>query len=171
MTLSSAAPGVTGAAPAADGDAAAKAVRNAEAVGHRRVLAGEAHGSLMLDSLGRFEVNAMTRADGRVEVHVRAEHRDGAAMLDKHAAELRADVRIEIPRAFIAVQDVPGEAPAGTSSRSSGREPEGREERADRHAEQTFYGTKSVTGATRATEPATSEASNLRRSARVRIVL
>jgi len=119
----------------ADGDATANAIRNAEAVGHRRVLAGEAHGSLSVEDLGRFEVSARTSEDGRVDVQVRAQHRDGAALLEHHAAELRADVRIEVPRAFVAVQDASHGARDASASgngaqpRSSDRDSGGRDDR------------------------------------------
>ena len=147
-----------------DVEATAKAIRNAEAVGHRRVLAGDAHGALTLEDLGRFEVHAHSRDDGRVDVQLRADRREGAAMLDAHAAELRADVRVEVPRAFITVETSTGEAPMGTPTRSNGRETEARDDRAERRAEH---------GAHLTSEPTTParEASSNRRSARVRIVL
>ena len=147
-----------------DVDATATAIRNAEAVGHRRVLAGDAHGALTLEDLGRFEVYARTRDDGRVEVQVHADRREGAAVLDAHAAELRADVRVEVPRAFIAVQTSPAEPPTGTPTRSDGRETEARDGRTERRAEHADH------LASAPTTPA-QEASSNRRSGRVRIVL
>ncbi len=79
------------------------AVRVAEAVGHRRALASEANGAVTLEHVGRFEVRARPHEGGRVEVHVRAEHEAGSAMLGAHANELRADLRAAIPHATVEV--------------------------------------------------------------------
>jgi len=154
-----------------DGDATATAIRNAEAVGHRRVLAGDAHGALSIEDLGRFEVSAKTHEDGRVDVNVRAERRDGAALLEHHAAELRADVRVEVPRASVAVHDASHgsaggpSAEGGAHARSHGRESGTREERrADTRDRRGRSNDASVTA------PAAVASSN-GRPARVKIVL
>ncbi|MDB4947095.1 MAG: hypothetical protein JWP97_6629 [Labilithrix sp.] len=144
-------------------DGIARAVENAEAVGHRRVLAGDAHGALSVEDLGRFEVRARTHEDGRVDVQVQAEHRQGAALLDAHAAELRADVRAEVPRAQVHVGShgsSGADTAAGSFARSGQRDgdSQGRDARPGRTAE---AGT--VTPST--------GASTDRRSSRVRIVL
>ncbi|HSO36318.1 MAG TPA: hypothetical protein VLT33_27515 [Labilithrix sp.] len=155
---------------AAAGESGEAAVRSAEAVGHRRVLAGDAHGALAIEDLGRFEVSARSRDDGRVDVHVRADHRAGAAMLESHAAELRADIRIEVPRAFVEVHTAPNAAHDGSNgaqARSSGRDAGARDERASQQR-----GERAGALAAESSAPTPdAKASANRRLSRVRIVL
>ncbi len=162
-----------GLAAESSGEATANAIRNAEAVGHRRVLAGDAHGALSVGELGRFEVSAKTQDDGRVDVHVRAEQHAGAALLEHHAAELRADVRIEIPRAFVAVQDSPaaqhgssgGATNGGAQSRTSERDASSQNERGSGDARGERGGAVAIAPV------AAPKPSSNKRLARVKIVL
>lgn len=143
-------------------DEANGAVRVAEAVGHRRALAGEAHGSVTLEHVGRFEVRARPHEGGRVEVHVHAEQKAGSTILGAHATELRADLRAAIPHATVdvATPETAG-ASYGPRERSSGGD-------ASRDPRDRPTSTGGVLSA-EAEQPLT--ASWNRRNARVRIVL
>jgi hypothetical protein len=139
------------------------AVREAESVGHKRALGGEAHGAITLENGGKFEVRARSHETGHVDVQVRAEEEIGRSMLHQHASELRADLRAEIPRASVTLPDMSSGAGGGRDSRAYEGQGNG----------QSFGGSRpsaSASGVDSAKQQGNS-ASGPRHSARVRIVL
>ena len=139
------------------------AVREAEAVGHKRALGGEAHGAITLENGGKFEVRARSHESGHVDVQVRAEEEIGRSMLHQHASELRADLRAEIPRASVTLPDMSSGAGGGRDSRAHEGQSNG----------QGFGGSRpsaSPSGIDSAKQLGNS-ASGPRQSSRVRIVL
>jgi hypothetical protein len=140
------------------------AVREAESVGHKRALGGEAHGAITLENGGKFEVRARSHGTGHVDVQVRAEEEIGRSMLHQHASELRADLRAEIPRASVTLPDMSSGAGGGRDSRAYEGQGSG----------QGFGGTRSPVNGTSGVDSAKqhgNSASGPRQSARVRIVL
>ncbi len=139
------------------------AVREAESVGHKRALGGEAHGAITLENGGKFEVRARSHETGHVDVQVRAEEEIGRSMLHQHASELRADLRAEIPRASVTLPDMSSGAGGGRDSRAYEGQGNG----------QGFGGSRpsaGPSGVDSAKQPGNST-SGPRHSARVRIVL
>lgn len=139
------------------------AVREAESVGHKRALGGEAHGAITLENGGKFEVRARSHGGGQVDVQVRAEEEIGRSMLHQHASELRADLRAEIPSASVTLPDMSSGAGGGRDSRAYEGQGNG----------QGFGGSRPSTG-TSGVESAKQQGNSLsgpRHSARVRIVL
>lgn len=118
--------------PAQPRDGAEQAVKTAEALGHKRVLAsGEAHGQITLPELGRIEVRARTDASLNVSVHVQADDAHGRAVIAQHASELRAHVQAEVPNASVHVDRSSGDARSAADHGGSERRERCEKEQAD----------------------------------------
>ncbi|MBX3258164.1 MAG: hypothetical protein KF782_00485 [Labilithrix sp.] len=119
-----------GAARAAEGREAG--VRAAEVAGHRRALAGEAHGRIVVPELGNVEVRAIADA-AKIDVHVRADDERATRVIAAHAPELSAHVQREVPEARVFVErPAGGDATARDLGGDHGESRRGaREERGD----------------------------------------
>jgi len=139
-------------------------IRAAEAAGHRRVLAGEAHGRISVPELGNVEVRAIADAS-RVDVHVQADESQARDVILAHAPALSAHVQREVPEARIHLEGSPPQNSHPSDARASadpGRHhgESRREAPADREL-----------GGPRSSVKSVGVPSDLRHRARVRIVL
>ncbi|MBX3196763.1 MAG: hypothetical protein KF894_01300 [Labilithrix sp.] len=136
-------------------------VRAAEVAGHRRALAGEAHGRIVVPELGKIEVRAIADA-AKIDVHVRAEESHAKRVIAAHAPDLSAHVQREIPEARVFVER-PADAPIDTTARDlAGNHGESRHEPREERGD--------GAGA-RPSRVGSAEPSVRRHQARVRIVL
>ncbi|MBX3206247.1 MAG: hypothetical protein KF764_14340, partial [Labilithrix sp.] len=97
-------------------------VRAAEVAGHRRALAGDARGRIVVPELGKIEVRAVADA-AKIDVHVHAEEKHAKQVVHAHASELSAHVQREVPEARVFVErpvDVASDAFARDFGRNHG---------------------------------------------------
>lgn len=116
-------PAASPASPASPAPSASaqEAVRVAESLGHKRVLAsGEAHGHIVVPELGRVDVHARAeRVNASVNVHVHVDDAQARALLQQHAPELRAHVQADVPNAHVHLD----QRNPGNHGQPPGREP------------------------------------------------
>ncbi|HVH45751.1 MAG TPA: flagellar hook-length control protein FliK, partial [Labilithrix sp.] len=135
-------------------------IRAAEAAGHRRALAGVAHGRIDVPELGKIEVRAVAEAS-KIDVHVKAEENHTKHVIAAHAPELITHVHREIPEARVHVER-PVDFANDATPRDLGRNHEERRE-AKREERENMGG--------RATSARVEIPTTDRSRARVRIVL